>query len=55
MVAGYTEPGRAPADSLRRADVLGDEARMPGQPIADDPAAPEPEPYPPAEQGEEGP
>lgn len=55
MPAGHTEPGRAPAGSLCRADVLGEEARMPGELLADDPDAPDPGPYPPEEQGEEGP
>jgi hypothetical protein len=52
---GFTPPGRAPAGTLRRADVLGPEARMPGEPLAVDPDAPPAAPYPPTEQGNEGP
>jgi hypothetical protein len=55
MPVGFTQPGRVPAGTLRRADVLGDEARQPDEPLAVDPDAPPADPYPPAEQGDEGP
>lgn len=48
-------PGRVPAGTLRRADVLGVAARQPGEPLAEDPDAPPAPPFPPVEQGDEGP